>query len=65
MRKFLLGISALVSLVGVLLSLIMFIMSIRFGELGRVLLYFVTLLISGEVLIICIMKLWGSRKDTA
>lgn len=64
MRKFLLGFLSAVGLIGVILSLIMFITAIRFGELGRVILYFFTLLICVEMSVFFAMKLFGKKKDT-
>ena len=63
MRKVLLGLVALLGVVGVVLSLIMFISAIRFGEIGRVVLYFITLLVSGELSAICIVDMLGKKQD--
>lgn len=63
MRKAVLVVASVIGLIGVILSLILLITAIRFGELGRTLLYFVTLLISAEMFGICLTKLFGRQKD--
>lgn len=63
MRRFLLVLIALVGLIGVILSLIMLVTAIRFNEFGRVILYFTTLLICGEMSVIAIIKLWCKKDD--
>jgi len=63
MRKFLLIALSLAGLVGVILSLIMFIAAISFCELGRIILYFITLFVCGEMSVICIIKLCKNKND--
>ena len=63
MRKLLLAFGALFGFIGAILSLIMFISAIRFGEIGRVVLYFVTLLVCGELSVISLVNLFGKKQD--
>ena len=61
MRKFLLVSATIIGVLGVILSLIMSVSAIRFYELGRVLLYFITMLVCVEMSVICIMKLLSKK----
>lgn len=47
----------LLGIIGVIASVVMLVSAVRFMEWGRVLLYFVTMVISGEVLIWSALKL--------
>ena len=54
--------AAIIAGIGVLLSVIMFISAIRFGELGRVILYAVTTIVSLEMGILAIGKMFNNHK---
>ena len=62
MRKAIFIVISLVGVVCAVLSVIMLISAIRFRELGRIMLYFVTLLVGIEVLCVGAAKLFGSNK---
>lgn len=61
-KKVICILAAIIAGIGVLLSVIMFISAIRFGELGRVILYAVTTIVSLEMGILAIGKLFNNHK---
>ena len=61
--KFLFVILAAAGVIGVILSAILLVSAIRFGELGRVLLYSVTAIVCAELAAISITKLLPKKED--
>ena len=51
----------LIGIVGMVLSLIMFISAIRFHELGRVVLYLVTAVVCLEMIILSLLKAFPKK----
>jgi len=57
MKRILLLIVTLLSMIGFFVSAVMFVMAIRFGELGRVVFYGVLAVASAELAILSILRL--------
>ena len=65
MNKALLIALSVIGAVGFILSCVLFISGICFGEWGRVILYFVTACVCAEMSVISLMKLFPNNKDKA
>ena len=61
MKMFLNILLAILGCGGMVFALVMFIMAIRFGELGRVVFYFVITLLFGEMTVLAVLRLVHER----
>ena len=61
--KVLFIILAAIGVIGVILSVILLISAIRFGELGRVLLYSISALVCAELAVLSVMKALSNKRD--